>query len=195
MHINETEFIIFEVFPNNQPSDHILMATVYCHPSGFYPTDFFMCLQEISHAYKHIIITGDFDADLISPDSHTIPIQKLINESALFQLDLGITHTPSNPMFSPSIDTFIVDSASKVFDKFTSSSPLTGGYHALYLSYSTSTPKPIRIFKLRSFKKFNHSDANALLSHQFNPLTPDRLYFNWNDWKFSVKGQSWPTTI
>ena len=125
MHINETEFIIFEVFPNNHPTDHILIAIAYRRPSGFYPTDFFIYLQEISHTFKHIIITGDLNADLTSPDNHTIAIQKLINESALFQIDLGITHTPTNPMFSPSsIDTFIVDLASKVFDKFTSSYPL-----------------------------------------------------------------------
>ena len=83
MHINETEFIIFEVFPNNHSTDHILIAIVYRHHSGFHLI-LFIYLQEISHAFKDITITGDLNADLISPNNHTIAIQKLINESALF---------------------------------------------------------------------------------------------------------------
>ena len=82
---------------------------MYRRPGGVYPSDFFIDLQENIHAYKHVIITGDLNADLLSDNSDTRYIKKLVNDSALTQLELGITHTPINPQFSPScIDTIII---------------------------------------------------------------------------------------
>ena len=172
-HINETEYIIFEIYPQNFPSDHILLGIVYRRPQGNYPSDFFSYFQQISHAYKHIIITGDLNANSLSPNSDATAISKLINDNALHQLDLGITHTPSNPIFSPSsIDTFIVDSPSKVVQTTTSPTPLAAGHHAIYLTYSTHTPKNKQTYTFRTFKNFDQQQANAHLLSQLNSIPP-----------------------
>ena len=73
-HINETEYIILKVFPINLPADHILVAIVYRRPSGIYATSFFTSIRKIHHTYKHIIITGDLNADLMSPNNQTTAI-------------------------------------------------------------------------------------------------------------------------
>ena len=99
-------------------------------------------------------------------------ITRLINDNALHQLDLGITHTSFNPNFnSSSIDTFIVDSLPKVY-KSTTPTPLAADHHAIYLTYSTYTPKNKQTYTFRSFKNFDYQQANAYLLSQLNSIPP-----------------------
>ena len=106
-------------------------------------------------------------------------IKKLVHDSALTQLDLGITHTPSNPQFSPSsLDTIIIDSPSKVITVNVSPAPIAASHHALFLEYSIDTLKPSREYRFRTFKKFNTSSANAYLSNLISQLPPLDIHTN-----------------
>ena len=61
---NTPEYIIVEL---RYESEKILIVVVYSRPTAASPMDFFDVLAPYLPNYRHVIITGDFNADLQSP--------------------------------------------------------------------------------------------------------------------------------
>ena len=164
--------MIIEIF-SKLPQDHILLGIIYRRPQGHYPFEFFNSLHNHLHAFKHIIITGDINADRFSNNPDIKCFQKLISNSALHQLNLGVTHTHiRDTTTTSSIDTFIVDSITKAVSYHTTPAPIAAGHHGLYLKYKIFSPTPIHTYTFRSFKNFNSTQANLFLQSTLSKLPP-----------------------
>ena len=87
---NTTEYVIVEL---RYKSDIILVAVVYRRPTTAPPIDFFDVLTPYLSNYKHVITTGDFNADLQSPQwADTRTLTRLVNTNSLVFVSRNPTH-------------------------------------------------------------------------------------------------------
>ena len=113
---NTPEYIIAEIKKGNSA---ILIAVVYRRPGPSSLIDFFDTLSNFTANYHHIIITGDFNADLLNPTkSNTKILCNLVNNHAFsVVLTLSIYHLLHlDPLSHTTLDLFIVNHAESVID-------------------------------------------------------------------------------
>ncbi|XP_020297720.1 uncharacterized protein LOC109862171, partial [Pseudomyrmex gracilis] len=103
------EFIIAEISTANEK---LLLAVVYRPPHCGYLTNFFDTFSNLSTSYKHTIIFGDFNANLLAENYDSDQIRDFIYYSALYLVPYAPTHhTPSSSTW---LDLCIVDDKEKL---------------------------------------------------------------------------------
>ena len=106
---NSPEFLIAEIAYVNVK---ILVAVVYRRPSGSIPHQFFEILSNIIPSYNNIIVTGDFNCNLLTPAKpETSALQNLISNLSLHIVSTYPTHhlVDRNPPSHTTLDLFIIN--------------------------------------------------------------------------------------
>lgn len=146
------EYIIIEVSDNNTKC---LVSCVYNPDRSSSPVPFFSILSDFSPLFEHILISGDFNADLFKNDSRG---NQILDNCSSLGLSIVNSHpTRFSPVSVPSLlDLFIVADASSVllFDQLS----LDGisDHDLLYITYD------IRFSHISSPLQFSFSDFSSI---------------------------------
>lgn len=154
---NMPEFMFVEVQCGN--ASPLLIAVVYRRPRAGYLQVFESSLVHFYPAYRNLIITGDFNADLLGSS-----FDAEYHSNFFFAYNLQIVpysathHTATSHTW---LDLFVVDDVSKVLSSYQSSVPFAGGHELIAINYNFKTAPFIpRSFSFRNFINF---DSNAFL--------------------------------
>jgi len=103
------EFIIAKISAENVG---ILLAVVYRPPHCGFLADFFNAFQDLLTTFKHLIIFGDFNADLCSQSFDAEQIQAFVDSSSLSLVPFAPTHHTKTS--STWLDLCIIDDTDKL---------------------------------------------------------------------------------
>ena len=123
----------------------LLVAVTYRRPSALSPHALFEALSAFTSRYHNIIITGDFNANLLSPSKpETSILIELIKTHAFSIVSTEPTHhlTHSEPPSHTTLDLFIVNHIENVIHFSKSNSPFIAGHDFIHLTLNIDTPKP-----------------------------------------------------
>ncbi|KAL7307558.1 hypothetical protein TKK_0000250 [Trichogramma kaykai] len=137
--LNETESLLLEL---GRGSRKLLVGSVYRRPGGFYLNEFFDAYYSLCHRpYSGVIITGDFDVDLLSDDYEMVHFRRLVMEASLEFVPFGATHHGAT--FDTAIDSIIMDSLDRIIRSIKSPTPYTAAHDSLMVEYRLVDPLPV----------------------------------------------------
>ena len=146
----------------------LLVAVTYRRPSALSPRALFETLCAFTSEYHNIIITGDFNANFLTPSkTETAILINLIKTQALSIVSTEPTHhfTHSDPPSHTTLDLFIVNNIENVIYFSKSMSPFIAGHDLIHLILNIETPKPPpKTIVCRNLKNVNVAHLHQLLS-------------------------------
>lgn len=107
IYVKKPEFIFAEI---STDCERFLLAVAY-QPLYCYLMDFFYAFSNLSASYKHTIIFGDFNANLLTKNFDSDQIRNFIDYFALYLMPYAPTHHTSSATF---LDLCIVDDREKL---------------------------------------------------------------------------------
>ena len=103
-------------------SKKLLFGLIYRPPRVEHPKSFFDAIRHYLPSYKHLVITGDFNANMNVSDHFSKPIYDFINSNSLFLVPSESTcHKSVNGTW---LDLFITTCKEAVLEYSKSDSPL-----------------------------------------------------------------------
>lgn len=128
--IDAPEFLLLDVrLPDNE---HLLYASVYRRPKGLLFGSLFDVLNGFSHRFKHVIVSGDLNCNLLSNNFEACHLREITASHSLLIVPSDATHhTATSDSW---LDTFIIDDLEKVVSFTKSTSPFIAGHDLLELS-------------------------------------------------------------
>ena len=165
---NSSEFLIIQV---NLLNEKLLFGVIYRPPKSPYPADFFNTISNFLPSFKHVIITGDLNSNMIFPNSYSTPIFKFIDNNSLHLVQSDTTcHKPYSDTW---LDIFIVSCEDHILSYSKTDSPPFDCHDALELKYKINKPDLNKSSNLkRCFKKFNLNLFHNVLSNQLISTSP-----------------------
>ncbi|XP_020297043.1 uncharacterized protein LOC109861696 [Pseudomyrmex gracilis] len=103
------EFLIAEI---SSGDEKVLLAVVYRPPHCGHLNDFFTIVADILVQYRHCVIFGDFNADLMQTSYDSNSIMTYITTSSMYLVPYAPTHHTANS--ATLLDLCIVDDAEKL---------------------------------------------------------------------------------
>ena len=143
----------------------ILLGVVYRPPKIGRLNDIDEVIASTRHKYDHIIITGDFNANLNANNNDSILLRNIFEANNLTILPLKPTHNILNS--STWIDVMATNNPEKVKAHGQFPAPGISHHDILFLSYSLRVPKhKQKYIRCRNFNNINHDkfleDARSL---------------------------------
>ena len=164
--IQNSEYLIVEV---NMYNEKLLVGVIYRPPKSSHPSEFFKLLSDLLPSFKHVIITGDLNANMNSSNYYSKPIYSFINNNALHLIPSGNTCHSYNA--DTWLDIFIVSDETQIISFCKSICPLYERHDTLELKYRLKKPIPTRnLPKRRQFKNFNPTTFNSKFHKKMSNL-------------------------
>lgn len=161
------EFIIAEIIFKDAAK--LLLAVVYRPPNIGYLDEFFHHFLEQQSNYRHSIIMGDFNADMLQATFDSLQLSSFVSSSSLFLVPSGPTHHLRNS--STLLDICIVDDVDKLSDHGQHPVPFLSAHDLIFIRYD------LRVGRRRErtviCRDWRNLDRSVLLS-EVNDL-------DWND--------------
>jgi Reverse transcriptase (RNA-dependent DNA polymerase) len=150
------EFLFVEVSVFNEK---VLLCVVYRLPKIGFLSDLENHFSTLLPNYRHVLIMGDFNANLIpnTPSDGSRQLRNILKS-------LGLSALPLKPTFHTStseslLDLIIVPDTNKVLNFGQVSIPGISNHDLLFISLQIKTPKPKpQFFRCRNFRTFNEND-------------------------------------
>lgn len=140
--------MVISVTYNNR--DSILFALVYRRPKGMLFNNFNGEFCKYYPNFKNVIITGDFNCDLVSNSYESNYLREMIDSPALKVVPPAPTHHMATS--DTWLDLLIVDDLPKISEYSKSESPFIAGHDLLWFSRNLSSPcSQSCIFSCRNF--------------------------------------------
>ena len=171
---NRPEFLISEL----QYSKHkVLVAMVYRRPQAALFHELFDTLSTFLPHYKYLVITGDFNANLLSPRSReTMNLRRQLRSNALHIVSTQPTHhliDRSIPVHN-SLDLFIVNDLSLVHSFSQSQSPFIAGHDFITIRLFLTHPKlPLLTIMTHQLSKLDNKTSHNDLHYKLFRLFLD----------------------
>ncbi|XP_063897719.1 uncharacterized protein LOC135118779 [Helicoverpa armigera] len=133
-----------------------VVGVVYCPPSVDYFTDFESVLESIGSEYAHYIIMGDFNTNLLAPNSpRSRKLLHLVESSSLHILPLQATHR-STVGDDSWLDLILTSDLSLVSSHGQFIAPGFSHHDLIFLSYILKPPKSKpKVLHRRCFARMN----------------------------------------
>lgn len=165
---NSPEFIIAEL---KREKFKMYFAVVYRRPPGRAPFHFFNTLSTYLANYNHIVVTGDFNANLSSDtlDYHPTTLKELIDLNCLKTVSLKPTcHRLTETATHTTLDLFIVNSDIEIHSFSQSESPFIDCHD--WIELIIKCPQNPNVLKTTSTRRLDLVNSVAL-----NMLVDDLL--------------------
>ena len=167
---NKPEYLIAELKKGNIK---LLIAVTYRRPTALSPYDLFEKLAALTFKYGNIIVTGDFNANLLTPSKpETSILIDLVKTHAFSIVSTEPTHhvISSNPPSHTTLDLFIVKQIENVAHFSKSTSPFIAGHDFIHLTLNINIPRlPPTAIKCRNLNNLNLNQLHELLSSNLSP--------------------------
>ena len=144
------DFLIIELKMNGE---NLLFSVIYRPPRVKHPKYFFNEISSFLPKYKHFVLTGDLNANMISSNTYSKPIYDFIECNALYLV-------PSEPTCHKNgdswLDLFIVSNVNSVLKYCKSECPLYEHHDTIELTFKILKPVTNKnVIQLRDFSNFN----------------------------------------
>lgn len=149
------EFLLLEL--RTPCNELLLFSSIYRPPRAKFFNDFIEAFSQFSHAYKHIIISGDVNCTLHIDNVYSRHFRDIMHSLSLFII-------PSAPTFHTAtcdswLDVIVTDTKDKVLVFAKSETPFINGHDLLELTYDLSTETSVqRTILRRNFRDFSSVD-------------------------------------
>ncbi|XP_020295916.1 uncharacterized protein LOC109860911 [Pseudomyrmex gracilis] len=156
-------FQLFRCDRVSTANEKLLLAVVYRPPHCGYLTDFFNTFSNLSTSYKHTIIFGDFNANLLAENYDSDQIKDFINYSSFYLVPYAPTH--HTPSFSTLLDLCIVDDTEKLIFYDQRDVYFLSSHDLIDITYSISVGKrDVRTITVRDYSNFDWNHFLTKLS-------------------------------
>ncbi|XP_024880747.1 uncharacterized protein LOC112460309 [Temnothorax curvispinosus] len=162
------EFLVAEISVGS--SSKILLAVVYRPPHCGYLREFLDAFADLSTGYKHLIIFGDFNADLCSTTFDSTQILTFIEATNLYLVPYAPTHHTRSS--STLLDLCIVDDADKLISYGQCDACFLSAHDLISIKYRVRIERHLRReIVVRDFRSFDIDDfLNDLRGYDWNVL-------------------------
>ncbi|CAG9113625.1 unnamed protein product [Plutella xylostella] len=147
----------------------VLLGVSYCPPSNNYFPSLEAVLENITPNYSHHLIMGDFNTDVLVPDSRTRKLRSIVDSVNLKILPLSATHHSSTT--DTSIDLILTSDDSLIARHGQYLAPGFSKHDLIFCSYRLRIPKPKPVVLFQ--RNFTKLDAEKLRS--------DAAQIQWSD--------------
>uniref|UniRef100_A0A2A4K1J1 Endonuclease/exonuclease/phosphatase domain-containing protein n=1 Tax=Heliothis virescens TaxID=7102 RepID=A0A2A4K1J1_HELVI len=143
-----------------------VLGVVYCPPSIDYFSSLESILESIASEYKHLIVMGDFNTDLMKQNLRSRKLSAILESTGLSSLELNPTHHNLDSCDSW-LDLMLVASPPYVANHGQAVAPGLSRHDLIYLSYKIKPPKPQPVVvRIRNYSRLNReellNDARSL---------------------------------
>ncbi|XP_024870342.1 uncharacterized protein LOC112453688 [Temnothorax curvispinosus] len=146
------EYLIAKISVSN--TSKILLAVVYRPPHCGYLQEFLDTFIDLSVTYKHLIIFGDFNADLCTTTFDSAQIMSFIETTNLYLVPYTPTHHTRSS--STSLDLCVIDDADKLISYEQSDVCFLSAHDLISISYRVKVARRGSCsIKVRDFRSFD----------------------------------------
>ncbi|KAL7293159.1 hypothetical protein TKK_0013309 [Trichogramma kaykai] len=153
---NTPEYMILDIDSSYQS---LLLAAVYMRPHCTQVASFFTTLSIFSNKYNHIVLTGDFNHNLLASNNSEITrFRKHVENLSLCIVPSEPTHHPmtKDGVKHTWLDLFIVDKLNSVVNYCNSTTPFIIAHDLIEINYKFFKPPAIiRSFTSRHLNRIN----------------------------------------
>lgn len=152
------EYLILEIAVKGVKA---VLGVVYCPPAIDYFSSLESLFESVSSEYKHHIVMGDFNTDLLKDNPRSRRLRAILESSSLSLLALSPTHHNSESNDSW-LDLMLTSSVDLVANHGQVAAPGLSRHDLIYLSYKIKPPKqrPAIVF-MRNFARLDTEKLNA----------------------------------
>ena len=134
LYANKPEYLILEI---DISYTKLRFAVIYPRPHAAYLFSFFKCLSAYLLHFTSVIVTGDFNMNMATPNSPpAVSLQNLLDSHSLFLVPSDPTHHQLYRDSHTWLDLFIVKNAESVVAYHKSPAPFIAGHDFIYISLS-----------------------------------------------------------
>ena len=167
------EYVIYRI---HTPTFSTLLAIVYRPPETNLPTKFLDSLSQFIPLYSHVIVTGDFNIDMMSSSDNATYFRRHFSNKSLHLVDSPPTHHTlwrDGTAHHTWLDLFFLKDPHRLAKYRKSDEPFTVGHDFTEIDYSllTPPPAPLRITS-RNLKHLNSSSVAPHLADNLNAISP-----------------------
>ncbi|XP_020295078.1 uncharacterized protein LOC109860420 [Pseudomyrmex gracilis] len=166
------EYIIAEI--SFSRAANLLLAVVYRPPNCGFLQEFETEFLDLQATYRHSVIFGDFNADLLSISYDSAHLTTFVESSGLYLVPYRATHNLMNS--STLLDLCIVDDMDKINDFGQHDVPFLSAHDLIYIEYKILTERMQE--RETTFRDFRNFDETAFIR--------DILRIDWSDLDSSV---------
>lgn len=162
---NKPEYLFLEINSNNL--NKLLFSVAYRRPEATFLHQFFSDLSELLPTYNNLIITGDFNSNLLDNESVTKNLKQSIQECALFVVPSDPTnHTRTTTITADTwLDLFIINHKDAMYSYRKSDSPFIVGHDWIELGFKFHKPPTlVKSVKTRSLNILDSDKICKLIS-------------------------------
>jgi len=139
-YVGRPEFLIAEI--STYDTSKILLAVVYRPPHCGYLPDFFDAFMDLSVGYRHLIILGDFNADLGVTSFDSAQILTFVESMNLHLVPFAPTHHTRTA--STYLDLCIVDDADKLLSHEQKDASFLSAHDLIGVNYKVQIERLLR---------------------------------------------------
>lgn len=149
---------------------HVLVAVCYRAPNLGFMVEFEHALVELMASYRHVIVMGDFNSDLLGPDTHDKTfLTSMFHSCHLTILPLLATHHTATA--DTWLDVMAVADSDHVVYHDQHPAPGLSKHDLIFCAYGMLTPKSnAKFISFRNYKDINQND-----------LLQDAYMIPWNE--------------
>lgn len=165
---SKPEFIIAEISINN--SSKLLLAVVYRPPNLGYLHEFENLFLDLQTRYKHSIILGDFNSDMLTTSYDSRRLNSFISSSGLYL----VPHLPTHHLRDSDtwLDLCIIDDHSKLIDFGQQAVKFLSAHDLIFIKYRIKIQRcSSRQIVCRDYREFNELEfLSELRCHDWSSL-------------------------
>ncbi|XP_020298059.1 uncharacterized protein LOC109862417 [Pseudomyrmex gracilis] len=152
LYCRKPEYIIAEIFLSDVAN--LLLAVVYRPPNCGYLQEFEDAFLNLLAHYRHSVILGDFNADLLVLSYDSTHLLTFIESAGLYLVPYQPTHNLAHSCTL--LDLCIIDDSEKLIKYRQHAMPFLSAHDLIYIDYNICAERiQERIVTFRSFKDFN----------------------------------------
>lgn len=156
---NDVEYILVEL---NSFGEKLLLGCVY-RPSNNIRLDSIVAkLEQVSVAYTNIIISGDFNANLLSSSGSNL--STVMTSLNLFSVN-SVRPTHFTATNATLLDLFLVADNSKIVHYDQLAAPVFSKHDLIFLCYKFKVARQVHTFTFRDYNNINMSSLQEDLTH------------------------------
>lgn len=180
---NIPEYIIYRI---KSDTFTLLFAIVYRPPSTRLPISFLDNIAKFIPLYSHVIITGDFNINMLSPNDNATLFRRHFSDKSLHLVDSPPTHHTywsDGSSHHSWLDLFLIKDTDRLVAYRKSPAPFTGcnsqsGHDLIEIDYSINTaPPPSQQISTRNLKHLRSSDVASILAPSLINLPAPCFHF------------------
>ena len=167
------EYIIYRI---HSSSLSVLFATVYRPLETSLPTCFLDNLSQFIPQFSHVIVTGDFNINMLTPTANSVLFRRHISNKSLHLVESLPTHHTiwsDGSAHHTWLDLFLLKDPSRLVEYRKSPEPFTYGHDFIELDYSLFTPPPPPIIiTSRNLNRLQPGAVSSYLKKDLSDILP-----------------------